>query len=140
MPLQQELYRTYLLIQDIDPTARLSKFINVIKLIWFDFSYVDMAKLLGDYQYLMKIWTVSYSLLFGIHTFKFLASMASQTAFYRWLSQISKGTGSSRNWSIFPRRSRWYRRRWRRYTNSKTSKKQVDTKNRYHQIFFNDKW
>lgn len=25
MPLQQELYRTYLLIQDIDPNARLSK-------------------------------------------------------------------------------------------------------------------
>jgi len=40
LPLQQELYRTYLLIQDIDPTARL-----------------NMAKLLGDYQYLMKIWT-----------------------------------------------------------------------------------
>ncbi|CAF3346610.1 unnamed protein product [Rotaria socialis] len=39
-PLQQELYRTYLLIQNIDPTARL-----------------NMAKLLGDYQYLMKIWT-----------------------------------------------------------------------------------
>ncbi len=28
MPLQQELYRTYLLIQDIDPTARLSIFIS----------------------------------------------------------------------------------------------------------------
>ncbi|CAF3780855.1 unnamed protein product [Rotaria sp. Silwood1] len=40
MPLQQELYRTYLLIQNIDPTARL-----------------NMAKLLTDYQYLMKIWT-----------------------------------------------------------------------------------
>ncbi|CAF2881288.1 unnamed protein product [Rotaria sp. Silwood2] len=40
MPLQQELYQTYLLIQNIDPTARL-----------------NMAKLLGDYQYLMKIWT-----------------------------------------------------------------------------------
>ncbi|UJR09733.1 hypothetical protein I4U23_013962 [Adineta vaga] len=40
MPIQQELYRTYLLIQDIDPTSRL-----------------NMAKLLGDYQYLMKIWT-----------------------------------------------------------------------------------
>ncbi|CAF3972579.1 unnamed protein product [Adineta steineri] len=39
-PLQQELYRTYLLIQNIDPGARL-----------------NMAKLLGDYQYLMKIWT-----------------------------------------------------------------------------------
>ncbi|CAF0981206.1 unnamed protein product [Adineta ricciae] len=39
-PVQQELYRTYLLIQDIDPTSRL-----------------NMAKLLGDYQYLMKIWT-----------------------------------------------------------------------------------
>lgn len=25
LPLQQELYRTYLLIQDIDPTARLSE-------------------------------------------------------------------------------------------------------------------
>ncbi|CAF1224117.1 unnamed protein product [Rotaria sordida] len=40
MPLQQELYQTYLLIQNIDPTARL-----------------NMAKLLTDYQYLMKIWT-----------------------------------------------------------------------------------
>lgn len=28
LPLQQELYRTYLLIQDIDPTARLSKILS----------------------------------------------------------------------------------------------------------------
>jgi hypothetical protein len=39
MPLQQELYRTYLLIQDIDPTARLSKFIDLIKFIQFDFFF-----------------------------------------------------------------------------------------------------
>ncbi|CAF1123246.1 unnamed protein product [Adineta steineri] len=40
MPLQEELYRTYLSIQNINPTCRL-----------------NVAKLFSDYQYLMKIWT-----------------------------------------------------------------------------------
>ena len=40
MPLQEKLYRKYLLIQDINPSSRL-----------------NVAKLFSDYQYLMKIWT-----------------------------------------------------------------------------------
>ena len=61
MPLQQELYRTYLLIQNIDPTARLSKLFCIRrKFLIIQSFFADMAKLLSDYQYLMKIWTVRY--------------------------------------------------------------------------------
>ena len=59
-PLQEELYRTYLLIQDIDPTSRLSN-VSFCNEIFSRGVSLDMAKLLGDYQYLMKIWTVSFS-------------------------------------------------------------------------------